>query len=473
MSIRKILPLLLSIIVLTISVLFVFLWPEKKIDDPWAKVAKKTEHTNHSELLKGPFKDGPSVTKACLQCHEESAHQVMKTVHWTWEGEPVTLPNRQNPVRLGKKNAINNFCIGIRSNWPPCTACHAGYGWEDEKFDFTQEYNVDCLVCHEHSGTYVKSLGGLPAKDVDLEKVAQSVGLPTRENCGSCHFRGGGGNAVKHGDLDGSLYHPTDRIDVHMGKHGFVCTDCHTTIDHQIKGRAISVSYEDKNQVYCTNCHDGQLHKDQRINAHVATVACQTCHIPEGAVKEATKMHWDWSTAGQDLPQDPHKYLKIKGSFVYESNFQPSYFWYDGKADHYLFGDKMDPKETTLLNDPQGDIRDPKAKIWPFKVHTGKQIYDKKYEYFLQPKTFGKDGFWTEFDWDKAAKLGSETTGQKYSGEFGFAPTVMFWPLTHMVAPKEKALQCVDCHGDSKATRMDWKALGYDGDPMYTGGRKL
>ena len=33
-------------------------------------------------------------------------------------------------------------------------------------------------------------------------KVAQNVGLPARENCGGCHFYGGGGDGVKHGDLD-------------------------------------------------------------------------------------------------------------------------------------------------------------------------------------------------------------------------------------------------------------------------------
>jgi hypothetical protein len=31
------------------------------------------------------------------------------------------------------------------------------------------------------------------------------------------------------------------------------------------------------------------------------------------------------------------------------------------------------------------------------------------------------------------------------------------------VAPKAEALKCNDCHG--KDGRMDWKALGYVGDP--------
>ena len=81
----------------------------------------------------------------------------------------------------------------------------------------------------------------------------------------------------------------------------------------------------------------------------------------------------------------------------------------------------------------------------------------------------GEDGYWTEFDWDLAAKLGSEVAGLDYSGEYGFAPTEMYWPLSHMVGPKEGALQCTDCHADN--SRIDWEALGYFGDPLRWGGR--
>jgi hypothetical protein len=57
-----------------------------------------------------------------------------------------------------------------------------------------------------------------------------------------------------------------------------------------------------------------------------------------------------------------------------------------------------------------------------------------------------------------------------YSGKYGFAETEMYWPLSHMVSTKEKALACTDCHGER--SRMDWKALGYAGDPIQTGGRR-
>ena len=292
-------------------------------EDPWAGLPARLPHTDHTDLMPGPYESGSEVTTACLECHEDAAQEVMQTVHWTWESEPVMLPGRSEPVTIGKKNQINNFCIGIQGNWSGCTRCHSGYGWDSADFDFSQEENVDCLVCHEQTGTYAKGSAGLPAEGVDLVAAAQSVGTPTRVNCGSCHFSGGGGDAVKHGDLDSSLYFPMESIDVHMGRYDFQCVDCHTTEDHQIKGHVISVSTDDRNQIACTNCHSESLHDDERITAHLDTVACQTCHIPEGAVREPTTMEWDWSAAGQDLPEDPHEYLKIKGSFVYERNFIP------------------------------------------------------------------------------------------------------------------------------------------------------
>jgi hypothetical protein len=82
----------------------------------------------------------------------------------------------------------------------------------------------------------------------------------------------------------------------------------------------------------------------------------------------------------------------------------------------------------------------------------------------------GEGGFWTEFDWQKAAELGATESGLSFSGELGFAETDMFWTLTHMIAPKERSLQCTDCHGEDG--RLDWRALGYDDDPAFAGGRR-
>ena len=461
--------LIVTLLIVVIPII-TFVVPDKEVtDDPWATLPVRPPHVDHSDLLTGPYESGQDVTRACLECHEDAGHEMLQTSHFKWESEPVLLPGRDEPVTIGKKNQINNFCIGVQSNWPGCTRCHTGYGWEDAGYDFSNEENVDCLVCHEQTGAYAKSTAGRPAEGVDLVSVAQSVATPTRNNCGGCHFSGGGGNAVKHGDLDSSLFYPSENIDVHMGRHDFLCVDCHQSEDHQLSGNVISVSTAAQT-LACTDCHLDNLHDDERINAHMDALACQTCHIPEGAVRDATKMHWDWSTAGQDLPEDPHEYLKIKGSFVYERNFMPEYAWWNGGADRYLLGDEIDPAVATVLNQPFGDIYDESAKIWPFKVHRANQIYDAGYNYLIQPKTVGEGGYWTEFDWDQAARLGMEAAGIPYSGSYDFAETEMYWALTHMVAPKESALQCASCHGE--AARMDWEALGYYGDPIRWGGRE-
>lgn len=437
--------------------------------DPWDGVPRRLPHIDHSALLQGPFESGPQVTRACLDCHPQAAGQVMGTVHWTWESKPYQVERRAAPVTIGKKNSLNNFCLGIQSNWPACTTCHAGYGWEDADFDFTRPENVDCLVCHDLSGGYVKGQAGIPLEGVDLLAAARSVGLPTRENCGNCHFNGGGGNGVKHGDLDQSLYFPPQSLDVHMGGYDFQCIDCHQTQDHQIRGRSISVGLDSENQVACLDCHQAGLHQDARINAHTGSVACQACHIPSGARRDPTKMEWDWSTAGQDLEEDPHAYLKYKGSFVYESDFIPEYYWYKGVAGRYLMGDPIDPDQVTLINSLDGDISDPQARIFPFKVHLARQPYDALNNYLLQPQTAGEGGFFTSFDWDDALRRGAQATGLPYSGDYGFAETLMYWPLTHMVAPAQNALQCANCHGTQG--RLDWQALGYPGDPLQWGGR--
>jgi len=445
--------------------------------DPWTYIPPRAPHTEHNHLMKGPYASGQEVTQACLECHADAAAQVMHTTHWTWESEPVNAPWRDNqPVTIGKKNQINNFCIGTQGNEKKCMSCHAGYGWSDANFDFNDPNNVDCLACHADAGKYTKGEYGNPDPSTDLAAAAQSVQTPNRENCGKCHFNGGGGNGVKHGDLDESLYFPKSSLDVHMGEHNLLCVDCHQTKEHQVKGRLLAdnLTIDPQEQVACADCHQGEFHEDERINTHLESVACQTCHVPAIAVKDPTKMTWDWSTAGQDRPDDHYTYLKIKGSFSYEENVRPAYLWFNGNNSYrYLLGDKIDPNKPTMINQPAGGIQDLNAKIFPFKIHVAKQPFDTVYNYLLQPRTggggAGGGGFWETFDWPSALQLGAQDSGMQFSGEYGFTETWMYWPSTHMVQSKENALQCDECH--SANGRLDWKALGYPGDPIEWGGR--
>ncbi len=425
---------------------------------------------DHSKFIEGPFKDGSEVTKACLECHEDQATDFMKTPHWTWQRKQEV---NGRIVSLGKINAVNNFCTMTISNRKHCSECHAGYGWENEDFDFTDKSRVDCLVCHDTTGSYHKdgNNSGWPTEHVNLEKVAKNVGLPVRQNCDSCHAFGGGGDAVKHGDIDSSLDYPDKSIDVHMDADGndFQCQTCHETTDHYIPGANMATSADGYKEISCEQCHDAAPHDQSRLNAHAKRVACQTCHIPVFAKEIKNQLDWDWSTAGKDeIPEGVDgkmvTYRKTVGTQTWATMVTPTYAWFNGKSNLSIVGDKIDPKTVTKLAYPLGDINDKTAKIHPFKIHTGKQIYDTKNKYFITNHIYGDDGFWTTADWQRSAEIGMKESGLPYSGEYGFAPTEMYWRLDHMVSPKEDALKCLDCHGDNG--RLDWKVLGYKGDPM-------
>ena len=467
-------------IVLLIVVPFVYFQPATKdLSDPRSHLPVKAVHVDHSDIVKGDFKSGQDVTRACLVCHPDAAAELMRTTHWTWESRAFEVPWREGAVTIGKINQINNFCIGSQGNENKCMSCHAGYGWEAGKqAQQANPENVDCLACHADPGSYGKGLFGNPAEGVDLLAAAKGVRATTRENCGKCHFDGGGGNGVKHGDLDESLYFPDQSLDVHMGgEHNMQCSDCHRTTKHQILGRLIADNYtiEPSEQVSCEQCHAGRIHQDERISLHLTAVACQTCHIPAIALEDPTKTTWDWSEAGQGGREDDHfTYLKIKGEFTYDSNFAPTYRWFNGNNEYrYLLGDKISDEGPTYINKPAGSIADAKARIFPFKVHVARQPYDTVKRHLLQPVTSGADGFWTTFDWNKSFELAVPITGLAYSGQYDFTETQMYWPTTHMVQPAKDALQCDACHSAAgKAGRMDWQALGYPGDPINWGGRK-
>jgi len=426
----------------------------------------------HKEYLEGPFKTGPEVTKACLECHEDAATDFMTTSHWTWSLEQEV---NGKVHQRGKKNALNNYCTNTASNESSCARCHAGYGMVDGNFDFTDKSKVDCLVCHDNTGTYAKGTkgGGLPKKDVNLLRVAQNVGKPLRENCGQCHFYGGGGDAVKHGDLDSSLTYPEESTDVHMaaGGNDFSCQSCHVTENHKIPGNSIGVSPGGASELGCVDCHEAAPHAESRLNAHADTVACQTCHIPFYSKEKATKTWWDWSTAG-DTERKAMKdkygkpaYVAKKGDMKYAKMIAPEYAWYqDGENQAYVRGEKFDPSKILVMAGPTADIKDQGALIFPFKVMRGKQIYDAEYKTLISAHLIGKDGFWKTFHWNSAAEIGMKAAGLPYSGKYDFAETEMYWRLNHMVSKKEDALMCLDCHGDKG--RMDWKGLGYKGDPM-------
>ncbi len=437
------------------------------------------DHKRFAQLQR-PFARPQEVTAACIACHNGRHTEVMASSHWNWERTEYIEGKGIRTV--GKKNAINNFCIGVAGSHQSCDKCHIGYGWSEETFDFQDPLNVDCLACHDNSGTYVKASGGAgyPDRAVDLVAVAQQVGRPQRANCGTCHFFGGGGNNVKHGDLEKALFDPGREVDVHMDSSGpdMSCVECHTADKHQILGKAYSISSMNRNRVECETCHTNAPHEDDLLNQHGYKLSCQACHIPRYAKVNPTKLSWDWSTAGRLRDGKPYSeegadgtdvYMSIKGSFVWGKNLTPEYTWSNGTASHYLLGDTFDPGTTLALNELHGSYDDPDAKIIPVKIHRARQIYDRTHRYLVTPKLFsaqrGDGGFWGDFDWNRAATEGMREVGLPYSGDYGFAETEMTWPINHMVAPKNEAAACAECHtrqGGRLARLSDFYMPGRD-----------
>ena len=448
-----------------------------------------TDHAKH-RVLQQDFTSGEQITEACLSCHSEADDQFYKTIHWTWQAEG-------EGGKYGKAGySVNNFCISTNKTADKsCLACHPGWGT-------SRETSVNCLNCHSSKKmnwdeAFADIQAFLEDGDADSVEIAreiqqevkesvQSVGRPGRANCGSCHFFGGGGDGVKHGDLDTSLTNPSRSLDVHMGTDGqnLDCVRCHNTHSHNIAGRIYTrpaaenrkslVEDDQVSKITCESCHTAQPHrKGTKINHHTDRVACQSCHIPEFARVNPTKMSWDWSKAGDLKDGKPYKtedefgkhdYMSIKGKMRWDKNVVPRYYWFNGVIGSITAKDRIDPAGTVRISWPEGSRDDANARIYPFKVHKGKQPYDKVNNTLLAPLLSTPDGYWRKFDWQLALSKGQEALGLPYSGHYGFVETTYVYPITHMVAPREDAVACTECH-----TRNGSRLAGLTG--FYMPGR--
>jgi octaheme c-type cytochrome (tetrathionate reductase family) len=343
-------------------------------------------------------------------------------------------------------------------------------------------------VCHDTTGSYKKDPtgAGMPAPEVDLVYAANHVGRTSRQTCGDCHFSGGGGDAVKHGDMCETLNWPSRECDVHMGGYDFRCAECHTTRDHKIGGRSSSVCVAEGSRE-CEDCHTATPHYgdnilDYHLNEHCEAIACNTCHSPVYAKCAPTIIWWDWSTAGDTTRQvmtdkygRPDYHWK-KGSFKWRESAKPVYAWFNGYTRRLLLGDTINPEAqgfrpgesmslkakmalvVTHLTQPVGSIADPNSKITPFKVMAGIQPADARHRYLLVPHLYPYDehdqtAYWKVRDWQKAFVEGMKTAGLPYSGDYFWVRTDMYWRIEHEVMPKEFALSCAHCHSSLRGER--------------------
>jgi hypothetical protein len=177
-----------------------------------------------------------------------------------------------------------------------------GYRPTDDEFN-----SMDCLMCH--SAAYdmnqkyvVRDPNGRYRWNQDRSmKAAMAVGRPTSDNCLRCHEHNQGGDmysgnlaATRLGYQNRRLLHPGAKrgtpnrdADVHY-LAGLQCLDCHESHGHAIargtRGTDLVSNDLPGVEVSCQKCHGDAPHVQNTatldyLNAHTATLACETCHI--------------------------------------------------------------------------------------------------------------------------------------------------------------------------------------------------
>ena len=424
-------------------------------------------------------------TQTCLECHMDAAKDVFHSAHYQWKSLTPDMVGSSPGHTQGKMVDINDFCTNPGASWieivkndkgemiaDGCAKCHVGFGLKpSETMSQAQLENIDCLICHApgYQRKIVEVDDGyrwVPKDDGDLLTLrAQNVMRPTAPMCMRCHVGAGGGTNFKRGDMESAHFEPELDLDVHF-YNDMACVDCHTTENHRIAGRGVDLSTTDLPgvKVACENCHDTEPHEKAVLNRHAGSVACTTCHIPDFARYDATDMFRDWSHVHQ------HENGKWEAVMDMQKNVKPAYAWWNGKSVI------QDPGQPVKLVDgkvqiarPDGDITDKDARIYAFKLHGGKLPLLKETKQLIPIYV------------NHVFKTGDVTTGvikgaKDYMGkditkdDFSWVTVERYMGLFHEVLPAKQALKCNACHG-AKADRMDWEALGYEGDPRKTGGR--
>lgn len=428
----------------------------------------------------------------CIQCHIKEAKDVFNSPHYQWGGVAEDILGKDKVIH-GKKYAYNDFCGAVFYGDTPvnfigkvtndegkvistgCSACHPGYGLvPEENISEEQLKNIDCLVCHIPNYSRSKDLDVVKSGDKlvrvavnssELFEKMKTVRKPTKYECVRCHVYAGGGELYKR-DFEPFYKIPDCPCDYHMALLDFDCTNCHVTINHRIAGRGLDEWVREiPVTVDCTNCHvEGRAHEgvDNReiadvLEKHSKTVHCTVCHIPRIAKIIPTDMKRDWREAEYD--ENTGKYEPLLSRM---SNVIPTYAWWNGKDRiAYVYPEPVDGNEITFFA-PVGSIDDPNSKIYPFKYHTAIVPFDEEKRIPIPVKVglFFKTGNATQ-----AAIVGAQQSGLNFSGKY--ITMERYMSVSHGVVAAEQALKCEECHFYGK--RLDWKALGYPGDPVLTG----
>jgi len=424
-------------------------------------------------------------TATCLECHREEAEAFFRSQHYQWRGETPGLSNAGGQ-RLGKLNTVNDFCTNPLPSWigevrngagqvvsQGCSKCHAGRGLvPQEEISEEQLANIDCLICHAagyRRDLYPKEGGGWEWKPIlwknqeGLDAVSKRVGQPTRKTCLRCHAGAGGGSNYKRGDLEYALAECDSNYDVHMGVDGgnLECVACHRGEGHRVKGRGADLAGTDMPgaALSCatSGCHDAAPHRLAALNRHAERVACATCHVPTFARTDPTDMARDWSR-----PVYKPESGRYSATIDLQKDVRPVYAWFNGRTRIQTMGVPVSRQAdgTVGIMMPEGRRGDPDARIAPFKLHRGRMPILSATQWLLP---IAVERFFADGDIDAAVREAAHVSYRAEDTAYEWVDTIRYMGIYHGVAPAAQALRCDDCHGTTG--RLDWKALGYDGDP--------
>ncbi|QOX78520.1 chitobiase/beta-hexosaminidase C-terminal domain-containing protein [Trichlorobacter lovleyi] len=427
-------------------------------------------------------------TTMCLQCHTKQATDLATSAHYKWETPYAAISNKPG-VTGGKLNtAVNAYCINTLGNFNGCGGCHIGAGAKPGTVaDATQ--NIDCLVCHQVAYKRVRNATtGLFEPDtvkmtISMDQAVQTLHKPVKSNCLQCHAKGGGGDALKRGDLALINGTTTDRnYDVHMASTGanLTCQQCHTYTNHHVAGRGSDLRPTDSTvTVSCatSSCHSNKAalnagHATTAINTHLKRVACQTCHIPSYGRKAADAVLDTVTGFGDQSTETDRTWVTPEWSVannrweptvVRANNLKPVYAFFDGTSWVYDLHDVAvkDPATGNYkISRPNGGINTANTKLYPFKYKTSTQPMHTASGKLIALNT---SVYFKTADVAGAIQSGMTNMGLNPGDAYSMVKADEYQMLNHTVAPKANALQCAACHGTTSvpATQMNLKSMGY------------
>ena len=228
----------------------------------------------------------------CESCHEEKD---WKTTHFNHEAD-------------------GHFALKGAHNTAKCEACHKA---------FKEDLPKTCIGCHRSDDVHKGSLGEKceschnertwNTSNFDHDKTKFPLRDKHRTKCESCHKTG---QKFEKVPMDCMSCHAKD--DVHKGRYGVKCQDCHDakdwkkpTFDHD---RDTKYKLKDKHKAAkCDSCHKGDLYKDK------LKTDCYSCHKADDVHKMAftsncEKCHSEraWKTTSFDHTRDTKYVLKGK-----------------------------------------------------------------------------------------------------------------------------------------------------------------